>query len=188
MPGEPESGDIAIVKSFAGGAVAAAADGIGHGPEAVLAARVAADVVEGSAGDPVERVFERSHEALKRTRGVVMSLASFRAADDTVTWVGVGNVEGTLFREGDDGSRSSESVVQFGGILGYRLPPLHPETLPVRPGDTLVLATDGVRSSAARSPDLSGSPRDVAARILERDGKGTDDALVLVVRYLGRSQ
>jgi hypothetical protein len=53
------------------------------------------------------------------------------------------------------------------------------------PGDTLVMATDGVRSGFAADLPLHGSPQALADEILARDGKRTDDALVLVARYLG---
>jgi phosphoserine phosphatase RsbX len=188
LPGERESGDVAVVRMFRGGALAAAVDGLGHGPEAARAARIAARVVEASAGEPVARLFELSHAELRETRGAVMSLASFQAADDTVTWLGVGNVDGRLIRGDEQDGQADRSILCLGGIVGFNLPPLHPVTLPVRRGDTLIFATDGVRSGFARSPDLSGSEREVADRIMALEAKGTDDALVLVVRYLKGSR
>jgi negative regulator of sigma-B (phosphoserine phosphatase) len=79
-------------------------------------------------------------------------------------------------------------MVLHGGIVGYRLPPLRPTSVLVTPGDVLILATDGVRSDVDPPPDLSGSPKEIALRILADGNKETDDALVLVTRYLGDSR
>jgi hypothetical protein len=53
-------------------------------------------------------------------------------------------------------------------------------------GDTLIFATDGVRSDFA-SEHLAHDdpPQQLADRILARWGTKTDDALVLVARYVG---
>jgi serine/threonine protein phosphatase PrpC len=185
MPGEAESGDIPVVWSFPNGALAAAVDGLGHGPEAARAAREAEEILRGSAGEPAHRLIERCHQGLKRSRGVVMTVACFDAMEDTVTWLGVGNVEGRLIRRSDQGEIHRESMVPHAGIVGYRLPPLRAVTLPVHRGDVLILATDGIRGDFTGPADLSRTPKQIAERILEEEGKGTDDALVVVVRYLG---
>ena len=58
-------------------------------------------------------------------------------------------------------------------------------TLDVRPGDVLVLATDGIDAAFADSLDVSGSPQAISERILAVHWKPPDDALVVAVRYLG---
>jgi phosphoserine phosphatase RsbX len=180
-PGEEVSGDMAVVVPAAKTALVGVIDGLGHGAEAATAASTAARVVRERAGEPLTRLVELSHEALKQTRGVAMTLALFDAADATVTWVGVGNVEGWLVQEDVPG----HSVMLAGGIAGLHLPPLQEITQNVTKGSILVLATDGVRNAFANSHDWSGAPHQIATTILERHLKGTDDALVLVARYRG---
>jgi hypothetical protein len=51
----------------------------------------------------------------------------------------------------------------------------------------LVLATDGIGSDFHGEMPLGGRPQDAADYILGRYGKKTDDALVLVARYVGPS-
>jgi negative regulator of sigma-B (phosphoserine phosphatase) len=58
-------------------------------------------------------------------------------------------------------------------------------TIAVQPGDVLLLATDGVDAGFADSLELSGSSQAISERILSDHWKPSDDALVIVVRYLG---
>src|SRR5271165_5988082 len=97
LAGERESGDRHWVKVCATQARVAVLDGIGHGSEAALAAQSALSTLKQFEGDSPIALFQRCHEQLRSTRGVVMSLASFCARDHTMTWLGVGNVEGVLF-------------------------------------------------------------------------------------------
>jgi negative regulator of sigma-B (phosphoserine phosphatase) len=73
-----------------------------------------------------------------------------------------------------------------GGIVGHALPRLAPQTSPVARGDLLIFATDGIRRDFADCLVPSGSCRDIAERVLQQYALGSDDALVVVARYLGR--
>jgi hypothetical protein len=71
--------------------------------------------------------------------------------------------------------------------VGYVLPSVRPTRTPIRPDDVLVFATDGVRPVFGGWPAPSEAPGDVAERILDDEGRESDDALVLAVRYRGGS-
>ncbi len=185
LEGEAECGDLHVVQPFPGGVLVGAVDGLGHGPEAAAAARSAVLTLEGYAHEPVISLVKRCHQRLIRTRGVVMSLASFNALDNTMTWLGVGNVEGLLLRADVAANPPRENVLLRGGVVGYQLPALHASILPVTRGDVLILATDGIRSGFVEDVTLSHPPQRIAEHILARRAGGADDALVLVARYLG---
>ena len=68
-----ESGDLYVVVMLPHGALFAAIDGLGHGPEAALAAREAASILRMQAGLPMLELITRCHEGLKKTRGAVMT-------------------------------------------------------------------------------------------------------------------
>lgn len=182
---EPLSGDLHVVVPYVGGALVALIDGLGHGAEAAQAAAAAVPVLQAQADAPVLRLMERCHEALRRTRGAAVSLASFSAHEASMTWTGVGNVEGALLRVSAPSHRASEGITLRGGVVGYRLPPLHANTVAVTPGDILVLATDGVRNGFTEGVATGHDVQDIADAILVRFAKGSDDAHVVVVRYLG---
>jgi negative regulator of sigma-B (phosphoserine phosphatase) len=131
-------------------------------------------------------LMRRCHEELRRTRGAVLSMASFDLRASTMTWLGVGNVEGVLFRaDGPPGARR-DSLLLRGGVVGYRIPPLRPAEYQLGSGDLLVLATDGVRTNFSACAPIELAVQEIADAILARHGKATDDAMVVVVRYLGQ--
>ncbi len=186
--GESSSGDRHLVQPFRGGVLVAAVDGIGHGAEAASAAEIAISILEHFPHEPVEKLVQRCHEQLRGTRGVVMSLASLNLNDGVMTWLGVGNVEAMVIRprEDDDGPAISVgSLIACPGIVGYNLPTLRPRSIRMRRGDVAILATDGVEPDFGEGMRPLGTAQRIAERILERHGKGTDDALVVVVRLVG---
>jgi negative regulator of sigma-B (phosphoserine phosphatase) len=185
MPGEREAGDAYLVTEVPCGMLVAVVDGLGHAAEAASAAQAAIAELRVAASDPLPSIFLRCHEALRRTRGAVISTARFDAAQNAMSWLGVGNVEGVLVAGDPRQGRPRQSLLLRGGVVGYKLPRLRPSTLPVKRGDTLVVATDGIRSSFAGRLDYAGTPEELARRTLDEYGTGNDDALVLVVRYLG---
>jgi phosphoserine phosphatase RsbX len=184
---EVESGDVHVAAPFPGGMLVAVIDGLGHGPEAAEAANTAASILQRYAYESVRQLVQRCHEGLRKTRGVVLSLAAFDAAGSTLTWIGIGNVEGFLFRGDKAATAKREALLLRGGVVGYQLPPFRTATHRVEPGDTVIFATDGISSNFAYESPLEGSPQDVAEDVLSRYAKKTDDALVLVARYLGAS-
>ncbi|MBA3332309.1 MAG: SpoIIE family protein phosphatase, partial [Actinobacteria bacterium] len=184
-PGQTVAGDRAVVNARPDGAVVAAIDGLGHGPEAARAARIVSEVVGHYRDDDLTALLARCHGALTHTRGAAISLAFLSAGTSTITWLGIGSVEGRLLSGDRSAPRPKESLRLVSGVPGHRLPAVRPATLELRRGDILIFATDGIEASFADSLTLSGSPETIAERILANHWKITDDALALVLRYLG---
>lgn len=185
LAGQVVSGDLHLVKPFEQGVLIAVLDGVGHGDEATAAARTAATLLESHAHESIIALVKRCHKALTRTRGVVLTLASIRSTDNTLTWLGVGNVEGRLLRAGWNSYQPAECVLLRGGLVGYQLPALQASVVPIAPGDLLVLVTDGIDGRFEETVRPGETPGQTARRILARHFKGTDDALVFVARYRG---
>ena len=184
-PGERTSGDRAVVSLLAEGALVAAIDGLGHGGEAASAARIAADVVRAGPTPDLVTLLQACHVGLRGTRGAAISLAFVSAARSGVTWLGVGSVEGRVLSGDPSARRPKGSLPLAAGIPGHTLPAVSTATIPVTPGDVLVLATDGIDATFADSLDTSGSTQAISERILADHGRRPDDALVVAVRYLG---
>ena len=184
-PGQSESGDRHLVLSTADGGLVAVVDGLGHGAEAASAAKMAVMALERGADRPLVQIVRDCHQSLIGTRGAVLGAAAFSVIDDSMTWLGVGNVEGRLLRATASGGAPPEALLVRGGVVGAQLPPLVPRIVRLRRGDMLIIATDGIRSEFLDAPLPHQEPQALADHVLARWSTQTDDALVLVVRYLG---
>ena len=184
MPGQSQSGDRHLVQPYTNGLLVAVLDGLGHGEQATAVADLAVTALIKHAHESVIALVKRCHDALRETRGVVMSLASFNELDRVLTWIGIGNVEGlVLHAEGSPHSRH-EYLLLRGGVVGGQLPSLSASIVPLTQGDTLVFTTDGIRGGFAKDLSTSDPPQEMADRILAKYSKGSDDALVFVARFL----
>jgi negative regulator of sigma-B (phosphoserine phosphatase) len=179
--GETRSGDLAVFAPTVAGALACVIDGLGHGPEAADAAELCAAVVRSHAEADAQDLLQACHEALVETRGVVMTAAWFDLERGRLSWAGVGNVDARLVRSGPE--LREEVALVFGGVLGYRMPRVRPATMPLDRGDLLVMITDGIDGAISAALAGGGAAQALAGRILEEHGKGTDDALAVVIRY-----
>ena len=179
------SGDQYLVAPAPNGILLAVVDGLGHGAEAERAAEAAVETLREHAGETLIALVDRCHRRLRATRGAVLSVASFSGVEGTMTWLGVGNVEGVLLRADPAAVPRRESLLLRPGVVGAQLPSLQGAIVSVSAGDTLIFATDGVTSDFAVDALAEDPPQKTADRILSYHSKGTDDALVLVARYLG---
>jgi len=180
-PGQRDCGDLAVVRHFEGGALLAVIDGIGHGDEAAAAARVAERAIASCPQDPLGTLVMRCHEALRHTRGVVLSIACINLRRASLSWLGIGNVRALVHHRGVPPTRE-ELLLRAGVVGGSGLPNLQVSDISLRELDTLIFATDGIRPQFADARLFAGSPQTVADGILADYCHGGDDALVLVAR------
>jgi len=178
-----ESGDLCVVQPFADGIMIAVLDGAGHGREAGAAVAVAAKLLGKHAGERPISLLRMCHDALRSTRGAAVSVASIRPSEGFLSWSGVGNVEGTLFRGDPTFRPRSEGLVNRAGVVGSRLPALSGTVLPIAQGDTLVFTTDGISHGFTKLISPGAPPKHIADLILARHGKKSDDALVVVASF-----
>ncbi len=182
LPGEAALGDAHFVHESPSAIVIGVLDALGHGDEAAATARLAVDTLAQYRDEPIESLIQRCHHALIGSRGIVVSLAAFDFAECTMTWLGIGDVEGHLVLADRSAVPSQLTLVRWGGIVGGRLPAIRPSILPISDGDMLVLMTDGVRPALGNVVYVGGSPQLIADHLLAGGFKGSDDGLVLVAR------
>jgi negative regulator of sigma-B (phosphoserine phosphatase) len=188
LPGQERSGDDALVLADERRALVAAIDGLGHGAPASEAAEVAVAALRQDPWEDVEALTWRCHEALRATRGAAVGLAAFRE-EGTVTWLGVGNITGRLVSGGGLSAPAGRWLGSLSGVAGDdELPPLRPTTMPVRRGDVLILVTDGIDGAFADEVVVTGTCAEIADRVLRDFGRASDDALVVVARYLAEDR
>ena len=122
--------------------------------------------------------------ALADTRGGVIGLARIDALAGTLSYCGVGNVEARVLR-----APTPLRPISFSGTVGARLPTVQVQQYGWSPGAVLVVASDGLstRWDPARYPGIERHHPAVLGATLFRDfARATDDASVVVARWLGR--
>jgi anti-sigma regulatory factor (Ser/Thr protein kinase) len=179
LPGERSAGDACAAIDWSRGVVAAIVDGLGHGPNAAVAADAFIASVREAPELPLDEMFARAHRALVKTRGAVAAVARFDEIDGRVELAGLGNIALTFARSAE---RRGDHPVVVPGVLGSAYRSVRPHALPFASGDILVMCTDGVRSrfdfTSVRQLDV----RDGAEAIVRAHAKSTDDACCVFVR------
>jgi len=187
LPGQEECGDQAVAVAVnEEAAVFGVIDGLGHGPDAAAAARRAVAVIGEHLDEAPEAMVTHCHRELATTRGAAMTLACIDFDTDTVQWVGVGNVAAHLVARAPSGMETSSSARLANGIVGFQLPRVQSsESVDMRPGHLLVMASDGITDDHLDALDFGAPAETIANRILREHCRVTDDALVLVARHRG---
>jgi negative regulator of sigma-B (phosphoserine phosphatase) len=189
MPSEFTSGDRGIAVDLDGtAALFGVVDGLGHGPDAATAALRAVDAVKRASSERLEVLIQLCHRVLTGSRGVAMTLARIDFATNTLAWTGVGNVTADLVAKAPTGVEVRSSARLSAGIVGYRIPEIRPaQTLSIRPGDLLVISTDGIGEDYLEHIDFAAHSVTIAEDLLSKHAKETDDAMVLAARHRGVS-
>ena len=175
-----ENGDAFIVRQWGTNALAGVIDGLGHGQFAQRAAQTARQYLEQHFDRPLEDLFRGAGRACRATRGVVMALARFDFAQQTVTIANIGNIEVRIF-----GTAAPVSLIVRRGIIGLNAPPPVATVCQWSGGSVLVMHSDGVGShwNWKDLRDFAHEPSGTTAqRLISAHGKSEDDATVLVVR------
>ena len=162
------------------------ADGLGHGKHAEKAAKAALAYVAAHRDEPLPKIFSGCNREIRDTRGVAMGIAAIDKKARTLTYAGIGNtriviVYGKDFKETDDGK--PRYLRNSFGIVGAGYKRLTPETVCFAPGDLVAIYTDGVKElidlNRCKAP-MYKDIQQLAEKIIEDWGCGTDDAAVLI--------
>ncbi|MCM2276745.1 MAG: serine/threonine-protein phosphatase [Oligoflexia bacterium] len=190
FPGEITSGDRCFALTNRDRALLAVIDGSGHGREATQAAEIAEEALKERAGMPLERLLRHCHERLASTRGASVTLATVDARLGLLRWAGVGDVEAMALHWNKGAIDPVGTLISERGVIGYRLPKsIQVSARPIARGDLIVMTTDGIdpgfRSELIATPELASlSSIEIARAVLEKHGKSSDDALILVARVI----
>jgi phosphoserine phosphatase RsbX len=174
MIGELANGDRAISRrDEAERALFAVVDGLGHGPDASVAAQAAEDCLKSvSLQAPLLDIMELVHEKLSGTRGAAATVCILRGAEIEVC--AVGNVE----------VRSADlrlPLVFSAGILGTRVAKYHICRARLSTRARLVLFSDGISSRTPVEDVRKLAPQAACDAIMKKYRRKEDDATVLIV-------
>lgn len=181
-PEERTCGDHAAFVRTARALVVAVVDGLGHGPAARAASSAAvARFLQRADRSPVD-VLDACHDAIKGTRGAVMSVVAIDEPAGTLAASSAGNVGVRAF--GPGGERRFGGVAFVLGTAG-RAPSFRVDRARLDDRDALVVFTDGLSARTVtdgRSDLLREHPVVVAETLVKESARDDDDVLVLVAR------
>ncbi len=181
MRSETVSGDSWCFGERSGGrARIIVADGLGHGPAAAQASRCAIAAFGEQRDAPLTVVMEAMHDALRATRGAAVAIAELDPAQETLRYVGVGNIAGCILTPD-----KATNLVSMNGTVGVRSEKIQEFSYAWPGGAVLVMSSDGLKTqwTLTRYFGLLNRHTSVIAGILYRDyTRNTDDATVVVVR------
>ena len=179
-PGETICGDAWGVTHDPRGATFMLADGLGHGPDASLAATSAVDVLARNAGAPPLRILELAHARLRPTRGAALAVIRHDATRGEITFVGVGNIGACVID-----ATSRRAMVSHNGIVGHNVQKSQEFTYPWPRGALMIAYSDGIETQwdLAGFPGLlDRHPAIIAAMLFREHARGRDDIGIVVAR------
>lgn len=180
--GEEVPGDAWTWASSSDGATISVIDGLGHGPIAGTAANAAVRVADDRPNLPLEHLLHEMHVALRPTRGAAVGVARILPAQQRLDFAGVGNIAGAVI---DD--QVVRRVVSMPGTVGAEMRKVQTFSYAWTSSSVLLLHSDGI--SASWNPNiypglLQRDPALIAAVIYRDHCRGTDDATVVVAKYV----
>lgn len=177
--GETECGDAWSFERFDAVLRLFVVDGLGHGPDAASAARIAVQSVRASRSLAPVAILERLHAALRSTRGAAAGLAEIDLERKIVRYSGVGNTVAAIV----DGT-TSRRLVSHNGTLGHVAGRIQEFHAPWSSTSLLIMHTDGLsqRWNLDAYAGISRHHPALVAGVLYRDhARDTDDATVVVL-------
>ena len=182
-PGESVSGDGWAVLQGRSHLVVFVVDGLGHGPDAAAAARIAVETVERNLQRSAPVIIDAVHNALRPTRGAAGAIALLQPESELCTYCGIGNIGASIRHAG-----KVRNLVSQNGTLGHQVRKIQEFQYPFPKGSLLVMHSDGVAShwDLAAYPGIEARhPAFVAAALFRDHNRGRDDLTALALRNGG---
>lgn len=180
-PGQEVCGDSWGARQCESHATVMVADGLGHGPEAQAASLEAIRILHSNGGLTPGELLDRTHQALRSSRGAAVAVARIDYADQMLVFAGVGNISGQIYA----GAQARQHLVSVNGTAGHQSQRIREFSYPWPANGMLVMHSDGLSSQAGLEGDAGLALRDpsLIAGVLYRDfARRSDDATVVVAK------
>jgi anti-sigma regulatory factor (Ser/Thr protein kinase) len=178
---EIECGDGYCIRQSQSGVMVFFADGLGHGPQAKEAVDAASEIFMCcEETDPVD-IIRKLHDNIRKTRGLVGTVALFDTTVNKLRFCGVGNIHSRFYT-----GIESRNFMSYNGTIGMTIPSsLHSSDASLEKNQHLILCSDGIQTrwDLARYPGIfKFNTMVLAASIYKDSTRGNDDASILVVK------
>ena len=182
IPGESVCGDgwMMLSDSNCAQQTILISDGLGHGFGAYEASQKALSTFQQHHHETdVATLFKDLHKALHKTRGAAIAIVHLDWAQQTLSFAGIGNIEGKLLTQLNNNTLLSQS-----GIVGHEFRHIQLHTYKITDASTLILYSDGMKNrwNVESYPGLIMKHPSLIAGVLYRDHKrGRDDTTIIVL-------
>lgn len=154
-------------------------DGLGHGPHAHHAVQEAIRVFRESRSASAGEVLRQIHQGVKKTRGLVATVALLNHQQRRWNICGVGNISTRLYK-----GMLHKNYMSYNGIIGMNVPgTMNDYVGEAEQFQTIVLCSDGIRSrwDLNKYPGiLKYDPLLIASMIYKDHARRNDDMTVVV--------
>ena len=180
---EPVSGDGYLVKKTASSVQIFFGDGLGHGEHAHGAVAKAAECFSQCKHDDPVEILREIHECVRRSRGLVASVAILDLARNVWKLCGVGNIMTRLYT-----GISYKNYMSYNGTLGLNIPNSLKESIfEVEKNQHLIMNSDGIRSrwDLGKYPSIFKYDGALVAAAVYKDfTRRNDDASILIAKVV----
>jgi len=178
-PGEKVCGDGYYVKHTSKGFQIFVGDGLGHGANAHEAVEMAIRAFRRSTSSESAAILREIHEAVKKSRGLVATIACVDYNLETWNICGIGNINTRIYR-----GLENKTYTPYNGIIGHNIPrTLNSTVVPYLKHQVIVMHSDGLKTRWNLNDLISiikQGPGVIASSLYKDNIRGTDDATVLV--------
>lgn len=178
-PGEKLCGDGYYIKQTSKGFQIFVGDGLGHGESANEAVEAAIKAFRQTIETEPAAILRDIHIKVKKTRGLVATIASVDYKSEVWNICGIGNINTRIYNGLDN-----KTYTPYNGIIGHNVPrTLNNTIVPYRRHQIIIMHSDGLRTRWSLN-DLTSifkqSPNIIASALYKENIRGNDDATILV--------
>lgn len=182
-PGERVCGDGYLVKTTRKGFQIFVGDGLGHGAHAHDAVQLAIKAFKQSSESDPANILREIHEQVKKSRGLVATIACADYNAESWSISGVGNINTRIYNGLDN-----KTYTPYNGIIGHNIPRTINNTIvPYQKHQIIIMHSDGLRTRWNLN-DLTSvikqGPGLIASALYKDNLRGTDDATILVGKII----
>jgi anti-sigma regulatory factor (Ser/Thr protein kinase) len=156
-------------------------DGLGHGPEAANAVNAAISAFKLCPEESPVEIIRFMDKAVKKTRGLVGTVAIFSFKEKQWKICGVGNISTKI-----QSSAGVKNHLSYNGIIGMNIPKtMNDQVVPYEHNQYLMMCSDGIKSKwdTSKWPSIFRCDLSVITTAIYKDfARGTDDLSVLVCK------
>jgi anti-sigma regulatory factor (Ser/Thr protein kinase) len=180
-PREEVCGDGYWIKHTAAATIVFFGDGLGHGPYAKEAVDTAGEFFfDNNDTDPVE-ILRQMHEKIRRTRGLVGTVAVCNKVSGEWRICGIGNILTRLYS-----GLQYKNFMPYNGVVGLNIPKsMSPSVAPSEKNQHLIMCSDGIQTrwDLNKYPAIFKYDNTVLAAAIYKDfTRGNDDSSVLIAK------